>query len=378
MRHLRALATVAVVAGIVAGCSAPSGGGLPAPTTTTASTVVQDPPASASPEEEVPSTIAPTTTTTPPTTTTTVPPPASVQRGTHIIYSSKASATFQLSRMRVDGTQRQRLTDDSRFEHHWPRPSPDGERILFYRASLGQTVNDIETNALWSMAADGSDMVELIPRGAHGWTRQGHAEWSPDGSKILMSAGASDLELWLTDADGSNPRRLMERKNVVGAKATAIDPSWAPDGRTVVFTGCPRDLIWCFPWNYEVFSYDTATGVEKRLTNDSIPDFDPYVSPDGSKVVWLRCTGFFPVGPWGLYVDDLDGQVMTPRKVVDDGNVNSNANWSPDGSRLLFHRTVMGGPGWMTTAQIGADGSGLHLVGGTYALSDEGGSAYWP
>lgn len=381
MRPLRALAPVAVLAAVIAGCAAPSGGGNPVPTsttsTTTTSTTVADPPAVVAPDE-VPPTTEPTPEPTPAAPPSTTVPEPSVERGTHIIYSAKASATFQLFKMKADGTQRVRLTDDSRFEHHWPRPSPDGERVLFYRAAIGQTVNDIETNSLWSMAPDGSDKRELIPRGAYGWTRQGHAEWSPDGTKIVMAAGAADLELWVTDADGTNPRRLLERKNVVGAKATAIDPSWAPDGRTVVFTGCPRDLIFCFPWNYEVFSYDTATGVEKRLTNDNIPDFDPYVSPDGSKVVWLRCTGLFPVGPWGLYMGDFDGRAMSPRKVVDDGNVNSNANWSPDGSKLLFHRTVMGGPGWMTTAQVKPDGSGLHLVGGGYAASDEGGSAYWP
>jgi Tol biopolymer transport system component len=280
--------------------------------------------------------------------------------------------------MRADGTQRTQLTAVGGAEHHWPRPNRDGSRILYYRADPGQGVNDIGTNSLWVMNGDGTGQRQLIPRGAYGWTRQAHVEWSPDGQRLLMSAGSdSDLQLWTTDAEGGDPRKLTDRRTVFGGPNVALDPSWAPDGRHVAFVGCPQDLLFCFPWNYEVFRLDTVTGVETRLTDDGIADFDPYVSPDGGTVVWLRCSGSFPAGPWGLYRRPWSG-TGSASVVLDDGNVNSNANWSHDGQWLLFHRTVLGGPPHMTTARIRPDGTGLSLVGGGYASHDEGGSAYWP
>lgn len=298
---------------------------------------------------------------------------------THVVYASKeGTGTFQLWRTRLDGTGREQLTADGRFEHHWPRPSPDGRRILFYRAEPGKTVNDIDTNSLWVMEADGSGARELIPRGAHGWTRQGHAEWSPDGRRIVMAAGSGELGIWTTDAEGRDPRPLVERRNPVGALVTSIDPSWSPDGGSVVFSGCPRESIACFWWDYEVFRYDLATGTETRLTFDAVPDFDPYVGPDGSTLVWLRCTGSFPAGPWGLYRGRFDGRPVEPQVVVDDGQVNSNATFSPDGSTLLFSRHVFGGPPVMNLTQVGVDGSGLRALGGGGGVpADEGSGAYW-
>jgi Tol biopolymer transport system component len=298
---------------------------------------------------------------------------------THVIVASKdGSATFQVWRMRLDGTGRERLTADERFEHHWPRPSPDGRRILFYRAAPGRTVNEIDTNALWVMDADGTNARELIPRGGHGWTRQAHAEWSPDGRRIVMAAGAGELQLWTTDAEGRDPQLVVDRRNPLGALVTSIDPSFTPDGRGVVFTGCPRESTLCWWWDYEVFHVDLASGTETRLTFDSVPDFDPYVSPDGSTLVWLRCTGTFPTGPWGLYRARLDGRPLAPEPVVDDGQVNSNAMFSPDGSTLLFSRHVLGGPPVMQLTQVGVDGSNLQRVGPDAAVAvDEGSGAYW-
>lgn len=299
---------------------------------------------------------------------------------THIIFTSKeGSATFQLWRMRLDGTGREQLTADPSAEHHWPRPSPDGTKVLYYRADPGQTVNEVTTNSLWVMDPDGGNQRELIPRGAYGWTRQAHAEWSPDGSRIVMAAGSGELQLWTTDAQGRDPRLLVERRNPVGAEVTSLDPSWEPDGRHVLFTGCPREDVLCWWWDYEVFRLDVVTGEEVRLTDDSVADFDPYASPDGSTMVWLRCTGSFPAGPWGIYRAPAGRPVDAPAPVIDDGQVNSNAVFSPDGSTLLFSRHVFGGPPVMALSQVRLDGTGLAPVGAQSAAvpADEAGGAYW-
>jgi len=316
---------------------------------------------------------SPTTAPTPPAPTA---PGGSTVRDSHILYSGvpRGQSTHQIFRMRADGTDPVQLTSDPTSEHNWPRPSPDGSKILFYKAVPGSTVTDIDTNNLWVMDADGSNERLLLADGAHGWTRQGHVEWSPDGTRLIMSAGGSSTtDLYVTDPEGGDPTKVTDRSYHM-----AIDPSWAPDGRSALFIGCPRGSYTCWWWEYEVHRIDLTTGVEERLTVDSFADFDPYMSPDGTQIVWLRCTGSFPFGPWGIFRASAGSAPMQPTAVVDDGNINSSVYFSDDGSTMLFSRHVIGVTTWQSAAVVGTDGSGLGFVGGAPAASGQGTPVYWP
>lgn len=315
-----------------------------------------------------------------PTTTTVVgqvptAPAVPVVRDTHILASSipPGGTTTEIFRFLADGSDPVQLTSDQSVEHLWPRPSPDGSKILFYTAAPGSSVNDVDTNDLWVMDADGSHQRMLIPDGAYGWTRQGHVEWSPDGRQLLMSAGAATMDLFVTDAEGRSPVRVTDR-----GFHMAIDPSWAPDGRSAVFIGCPRESSTCWWWEYEVYRLDLATGAEQRLSTDGFADFDPYVSPDGTQIVWLRCTGLFPFGPWSIFRAPASTVPLQATAVVDDGNINSSVDFSADGSTLLFARHEIGVTTWQSAAIVGLDGSRLGFVGGRPAAIGQGTPTYWP
>lgn len=298
-------------------------------------------------------------------------------RDTHILYSSVPAgwATAQVFRMSADGTGSVQMTFDPSVEHNWPRPSPDGTKILYYKAAPGSTVNDVDTNNLWVMDSDGTGHRELIPDGAYGWTRQSHVEWSPDGTRLLMAAGdAATMDLFVTNPTGGAPVRVTNR----GWRG-AFDPSWTPDGRGALFVACPMDKQFtCFWWDNEVHRVDVATGVEQRLTYDGFADFDPYMSPDGSTIVWLRCNGLFPMGPWSIFRSSTSSTPLSPEAVVDDGHINANVDFSADGGTLLFSRAVIGGAPWQSAATVGVDGSGLSLVGGRPSSHLQTSVVYWP
>jgi hypothetical protein len=94
--------------------------------------------------------------------------------------------------------------------------------------------------------------------------------FSPDGTRIaFVSDGSQNDEIYVADADGSNPRRITQN--------TSADdhPTWTPDGRQIVFestgaSGVPQ--IW-------IMNADGSNG--RQLTQDDKGSRQPALSKDG-------------------------------------------------------------------------------------------------
>lgn len=242
------------------------------------------------------------------------------------------------------------LTSDGRYDSWWARISPDRTRILFYRTPKGTHDRDFTKTNLWVMNGDGSAERELRPAHTDGWLIQGHAEWSPDGRSIVMT-GTDVLtpQLFITDANGQHGRRLTH------GSAGFNDPSWSPDGTTIVAYSCPGST--CSQQQQEIYAVSVANGSARRLTLDSIPDNDPYYSPDQKWIAWLGETSTQPPpGVWNVYLMRADGSGQ--RNLTNDNQINSKPQWAADGSRIFFHRFERGRVSWSIFA-IQPDGTGL-------------------
>ncbi len=290
--------------------------------------------------------------------------------GQYILYSSNSGMeTAQVWRMKADGTEATRLTNDPDHEIHWSRPSPDGTKILFYKQAKGSNVNSPESNVLWVMNADGSNQHQILAPGQHGWKHFGHGEWSPDSTRIVQLVGLEFTnQLAIINADGSNPVQITQKIKIEGQDASTVDPSW-PNDNTILYIRQWNCLVLC--GNQELYKLNLQTGVETRLTNDTNIYWDPYLSPDGKTYVWLKfnCLGCQA----DLYkASATESGYLSPQPLIADGGTNANGTFSPDGQYFVFaKRESYFLEIWTNIYRIKLDGTGLTRVSKSTDRSNE-------
>lgn len=106
-----------------------------------------------------------------------------------IVFASDREGTDnEIWRMRPDGSNPRRLTNNEGVNDNFPVWSPDGSQIAF----LSNRDTSSQGFQIFVMDADGSHVRAVGPRK---WPLMLWPEWSPDGSEILFSAGGGLLKL---------------------------------------------------------------------------------------------------------------------------------------------------------------------------------------
>jgi len=228
------------------------------------------------------------------------------------------------------------VIEDSSSQDWWPRVSPDKETILWYKSPLSGDLNNYAEAELWMANPDGSNQRRVLESGAYGWTEMGVADWSPDGSQLVMAAidDSGHYHIFITDAEGRNPRKISQRNSLFA------DPSWSPDGTKIVYTAFPEDYVGINFFKLEIHTMDLDGSNEQRLTFDEYRDHDPYYSPDGRQIAFESQHGlvYCLQGSWAVRKVVLEsGRV---EDVIFDGHLNGVVAWSKDSKHIYFPRLV--------------------------------------
>ena len=273
--------------------------------------------------------------------------------GSQIVYSTCEYYRdgYEIAAVRVDGTDKRRLTVDGYFDHY-PVWSPDGKQIAFVRQRLyadptrdGQIwvdhypifARELPSVKLTILRAEKGILDVFLRRGdvsrleATSRLALSPPVWSPDGEYLAFIANEGERRRYryrgkfayrytrvvhTIRADGSRLARIGE--------TTAL-PTWSPDGDELAYAavdgevsalyavrpdGRGRRLIW-------------SGGAEEGFA----PISQVLWSPDGSEILFFSNESYL-VRPDGGGLRRLG----IPRHVPD-----ARAAWSSDGSRIAIH-----------------------------------------
>jgi Tol biopolymer transport system component len=216
---------------------------------------------------------------------------------------------------------------------------------------------------LYAMKVDGSQVTRLTQ--SHAWATNYHANWSPDGKRIVW--GSTESRTWdvmVADfvSDGAG-MRLESPRRVVHDTTWWETHGFTPDGKRVITTNTRAGFM-----ATDVYAVDLETGQRQRLTTPDAWDEHAHLSPDGRKLAWISgrfrpasvaqlsdgsispVYDFLWIGP-GILFDmippagysteltlmDADGSNL--ERLTRDNQVVADNEWSADGRRIVFRQT---------------------------------------
>ncbi len=183
--------------------------------------------------------------------------------------------------------------------------------------------------------------------------------YSPDGSTIAFLSDRTGVEnLWIANADGSNPRAVTRDRTTGDRPQIMTSPAWTPDGEYIVVSKSrpPQGTFTLF-----MYHRDGSSGIQIAQPpadaagrggrggggGGQINQMGAVVSPDGRFVYYAQRTGTFTYNAqfplWQIYRYDRDTADIT--QVTNAPGSAMRPAVSPDGRFLVYgtrHKTDTG------------------------------------
>jgi TolB protein len=284
-----------------------------------------------------------------------------------IAYSRYADVFFgheDIVSSNPDGTGVVKLTN-SRHGVYDENPdwAPNGSKVVFQQDS------DLTCRAcisgLYTMNADGTQITRLTPDDREIYSAD--PAYSPDGTQIAfdrcIGCGGPDGHggIFVMDADGGNVTQVTFDDSSTPYEEHEVQ--WSPDGTHFVFQRNRES-----DGATAIFSA-TVDGTDfLQLSPWELDGEHADWSPDGSLIVFESYGGGAPVGvSTNVFTVRPDGTDLTQITQNEGGDVNAqNPAWAPDGTQIVFAQSPgTGRYGWTDIYTMKADGSDIRQVTST-------------
>jgi Tol biopolymer transport system component len=223
-----------------------------------------------------------------------------------------------IARMKIDGSERRPVYQDTQSPAFAPAWSPQGDLIAFTRGRVfagGSTDNEI-----FVVSPDGAKARNVTQHPAN----DALPSWSPDGGRLVFrSTRDDDKELYVINVDGTGLTRLTT------SPGTDTFPHWSPLGDRVVFASNRTG-------DFGIYTVRPDGSDVRRLTQSPGLDMHPVWSPDGQWLCFASARGGLrdehPLTgnpqPYGdLYLMRPDGSGV--QALTDDQFEDGTPGWAP-------------------------------------------------
>jgi Tol biopolymer transport system component len=239
----------------------------------------------------------------------------------------------------------------SATEISYMRLNTAGDQFVFSQ-TVGGDAHDQEE--IFTLTSDGRRLRRLTDNGY--WDL--YPTWSPDGARIaFLSQRNGNLGIFVMNADGSHPTKVFD------SSSDEADIDWVDN--LVAFTKESR--IWIM----------RPDGSDSRPVSDPpragewgaaiLPfgDYDPRISPDGSKVAFERLLGDeSPHGNYDLFAIDLRTSEET--RLTHTRFAQGLASWSHSGQQLAYIVASIDQVGQYDLYIMNTDGTGSRNITPSY------------
>jgi dipeptidyl aminopeptidase/acylaminoacyl peptidase len=228
--------------------------------------------------------------------------------------------------------------------------SPDGARVAWIQSIAATTSKQ---TYIRETSDNGSPvLVNLGP----GERTDASPAWSPDSKTLALfsTAGEKDQQqLWLVNADGSNPRQLT---HLAGYAAL---PRWSHDGKQIAFlyiegatgggplvaapttTGVVDTAI----HNQRIALLEVATGQLRQASPPDLHVYDYDWSPDDKTFVTTAAPGPGDNNWWMAQIYTIDIAKGSAASIYKPSLQVAIPRWSPDGKSIAFIEGLMSDEG---------------------------------
>lgn len=260
-----------------------------------------------------------------------------------IYVASRGGAGFAL----VTGT------DDREMTH--PRVSPDLRRVVFTR----YTVRGSDGRATEAQGYEGTEVVMVNVDGtglktlvaAKAGIINANASWSPDGKSVYFLSTDNAIRIPEIHVYDLRTRAITRMPTPSGLLPTdpnrvanqVVFPSKRVDGTA--------DPLWLM--NVDGTNARQLTAPVRASSDPGYyGDFDPKLSPDGTRVAFMRIDGGN-----GWRVMTLEIAAMRETSLTPDGAIQGLPAWSSEGSRLVYTNLDTANPSQIGLFTMNADGT---------------------
>ena len=272
--------------------------------------------------------------------------------GTKLVFQSTRgdASCDQIYVMNADGSD-QRMVSNGQGVTTCGYFLPDNNGILYASTHLAGSDcpprPDRSKGYVWPVHAgydlfltdiEGSEPKRLTD--ADGYDAEGTVNWA-DAKIVYTSMASGDLDLWVMDLDGSNKTRLTTSFGYDGGAFFSRDgtslvlranhPAEGPDSDRY------RELLeqnLTAPMRMEIFLSEADGSGMRQLTSFGCASFAPQFTPDGESIIFSSNKNDCDSRNFDLFLIGADGSDL--RQVTDFGGFTSFAEFSPDGTQVVF------------------------------------------